>query len=263
MAMLTMLEVEGTTFEDARSKLQSQVGQDLVIVLEKLIGVESVIAIGQSEHEAYREAEAQVPKSAQIASRTLLEPPDSRVVLASASNSSTADADIRAKARPGETVRNFRVVDEPKPGFLGIGRKPGNYAADIHSPAKVAVGYVTKPAIHAWIGELRVKRLIAAVKDWYKESAGGQIGRACDDCNGKLVRGNTYLRPGNYLCCEPCTDTFLCSYVEWDKAVTNLNRAIGPGVPQHIQRLVDDLFPGLTREQHTSTDKVSKICPSC
>ena len=83
----------------------------------------------------------------------------------------------------------------------------------------------------------RIEKVKLALKNWYKESAGQRVGSGiCDDCGKKnLFAGHCYLRPGGYLCCEMCADRILGSeYIEWDEALSNLNRFFGPGLPQKI-----------------------------
>lgn len=83
----------------------------------------------------------------------------------------------------------------------------------------------------------RIQRVRTALKEWYRETAGGRVGGGiCDDCNSSLKPGETYLRPGGHLCCESCTDALLnADYIDWDQALENLNSCFGPGVPKRIQ----------------------------
>lgn len=85
----------------------------------------------------------------------------------------------------------------------------------------------------------RITKVKTALKAWYKECSKGQTGGGvCDDCMTDLIPGKTYLRPGGYLCCEKCTDTFLnAEYIEWDEALCNLNNYFGPGLPSKITSL--------------------------
>ena len=83
--------------------------------------------------------------------------------------------------------------------------------------------------------EQKVQQVKRALKEWDKENSSGQTGGGvCDDCNRALARGNTYLRPGGYLCCESCTDAFLNLPHDWEAALENLNRYFGPGIPGAI-----------------------------
>ena len=243
MAKLIKLQVQAKTLAEARSKIQAQLPPAAAIIVERILGAMTVTATGESENIAYQEAEAQVPQGAEIIARQLLALPTVRTATASAFDTAVAQASIQGKLGAGEIVRSFRAIQEPKAGFLGFGRKVGNYQADIFRPAKTAVTYVTEPAVLAWVGDPRAKPMIEAMKSWYHKSAGGRTGGGiCDDCNGKLSPGATYLRPGGYLCCETCTDTFLCAYVDWAEAARNLNSAVGPGVPADIQQLATKIW---------------------
>ena len=96
---------------------------------------------------------------------------------------------------------------------------------------------------HSWddlkcsvCGADRTKIVKLVLKEWYQACAGKRVGRGiCDDCMRPLTTGNSYLRPGGYLCCEKCTDRFLgAEYINWSKAMYNLNSYFGPGLPQEV-----------------------------
>ena len=78
-----------------------------------------------------------------------------------------------------------------------------------------------------------------AVEQLGPNGIGGGI---CDDgmCDLNQSKGNVYLRPGGYLCCEKCTVNFLnASYTDWDKALSNIDSYFGPGVPQSVHQAVN------------------------
>ena len=205
MAKLTRLQAQAETLTEARNKVQAQLATGAVVVVERILGAKTATARGESGDIAYREAAAQVPQGGEIV------------------------------ARPGETVGGLRTIQEPKTGSLGFGRKPGIYES--------TVTYVTSPTVIAWAGDPRAKPIVEALKSWYHKSAAGRVGHGiCDDCNDTLSPGATYLRPGGYLCCEECTDTLLCAYVDWAEAAKNLNSVVGPGVPADIQRLAMEVW---------------------
>jgi HEAT repeat protein len=81
------------------------------------------------------------------------------------------------------------------------------------------------------------KDIAMALKRWYRESArtwwqsSGKQSGICDDGNEDLQHGEGYLRPGEYLCCERCTDSLLIQ-TDWERAIQDLNAYFGPGLPQ-------------------------------
>jgi hypothetical protein len=87
------------------------------------------------------------------------------------------------------------------------------------------------------------KEVALSLKSWYRDRAISwwrnnkerQSG-VCDDGNEPLRPGEGFLRPGNYLCCELHTDSFLCDS-DWDRALRNLEGYFGPGLPDHIKLL--------------------------
>lgn len=89
--------------------------------------------------------------------------------------------------------------------------------------------------------ESNIERIKEEIKKSYKQHAGRQVGGGkCDDCSGRLKKGQTYSIPGNRFWCEACTDKFLnASYVQWPVALKNINSYFGPGLPSHIQAIAD------------------------
>jgi hypothetical protein len=90
--------------------------------------------------------------------------------------------------------------------------------------------------------EQKIERIKVAIKESYRRQAGGNVGGGvCHDCRRRLVKGQTYLIPGNQLWCESCTDKFLsASYIEWPKALRDINAYFGPGLPSSIQDIADN-----------------------
>jgi hypothetical protein len=81
-----------------------------------------------------------------------------------------------------------------------------------------------------------------ALKSWYRTEAkkwwriSGRTEGICDDGNEKLAYGEGYLRLGEHLACERCTDALLCC-LPWDEALIDIERFFGPGVPPEIRGL--------------------------
>ena len=88
------------------------------------------------------------------------------------------------------------------------------------------------------------ERVGIAMKAWYRERAkqwwrgSPKQSGICDICNADLSRGEGYLRPGDYLCCERCTNNALTmTDAEWEKALRDIQGYFGPGIPLDIVRL--------------------------
>jgi len=89
--------------------------------------------------------------------------------------------------------------------------------------------------------EQKIERIKQAIKECYKKNAGGRVGGGiCDSCNSPLSEGETYLC-ANQIWCESCTDkTLNADYIDWSKALKNINAYFGPGLPSYIQDIADD-----------------------
>ncbi len=126
--------------------------------------------------------------------------------------------------------------------------KPGTEGKQIRCPNPACAKPITVPSAEGpqakvqEVSTATTSRIKSALKAWYRRKAtawwSSTLRRdgACDDCNGDLKYGDGYLRPGNYLCCERCTDRLLDS-TEWERAMPDIEGYFGPNVPEHIRRL--------------------------
>lgn len=102
----------------------------------------------------------------------------------------------------------------------------------------------------------RIERLRVEVKQHYHAQAGRDIGSGrCDDCSSPLTRGKAYRIPGNKLWCEACTDKFLhADYIDWPKALRNIQQWLGPGLPGHIVDIAEGT-PSTPAHQNVTSEQ--------
>lgn len=195
-----------------------------------------VKAMADTTEAAFVKAQSKIPINAKVLEKKELTVPKQKVITVEAFDEQGARSQAREQISSTAKVKSVKLVMAGKKGFLGIGKTPNQYEAELLDRAVVEITYKTKAKILAKIGS-RKQQVKIALKEWYKKSSGGKVrGGICDDCNSSLEPGKTYLRPGGYLCCESCTDAFLnADYIDWDQALKNLNRYFGPGIPKRIQ----------------------------
>jgi hypothetical protein len=239
MAKLVRIECEGNDLEAARAVAGQELPAAAVVVLERILAdgaPRAVRATDQTTDAAFSRAASQVPKSARVLSRQVANEPGSRMITVHAFDEDSAKSKANEETEEGESLASLRLVERPSSGFLGLGRKPGRYEALLDREACVVVSYASQAKVRCWVGDPRVKPVVEAMKAWYRSQAGPRQG-ICDDCNADLV-SQAFLRPGGYLCCEPCTDTVLGEYVDWDDAFKDIDRTLGPGVPASVKALI-------------------------
>jgi hypothetical protein len=100
-----------------------------------------------------------------------------------------------------------------------------------------------RPSSGADVGAGTIEdKVKTALKEWYRRQAVMWWSRSsrndaiCDDCNGNMAKGEGFLRPGNNLACESCTDRLL-ERTEWTRALGDLDGYFGPGVPDQVRKL--------------------------
>jgi hypothetical protein len=246
-----IIEVEADSLEEARRQVESQIPEGLHLLSEQVISdgnPKTIKATADTIDEAFTKAEKELPANATILEKKGLTAPERNIITVEGVDEHGAESNAHFAAKMkfnSAIVKSVRLVSTGKKSFLGIGVKPNQYEAELLLQATVEVTYKSKAKIYAKIGEKSVstEEIALALKGWYRNQArqwwqnNSRQSATCDDGNEMLRRGEGYLRPGGYLCCEQCTNNFLFKGVDWDKAILNLESYFGPGLPEHIKKL--------------------------
>lgn len=152
-----VLEIEAETLSAAREQAKAKVAKGSLILSETIVSdgkEQTVRAAADSPSAAFEMARKDVPDGAQIlreeeaisSSRKSIDvegfSEDSAKAAAQRMVDSTARIEALSMKRPG------------KKGFLGIGRKPGLYQADVFQPLVVSIRFKVKARIRVEIGEI-------------------------------------------------------------------------------------------------------------
>ena len=93
----------------------------------------------------------------------------------------------------------------------------------------------------------KYRSLASAIKQWWRNDAqtwwstSGRQEAYCDDEGEAVAQGQGY-KTGRRLLCERCADERLTKHIDWEQAVRDLDKWIGPGVPGHLKDSADRLW---------------------
>lgn len=97
----------------------------------------------ETPNEAFLKAEAKVPSGSRLLEKQVTMPPVTRKLKFEAFDEQTARSLAKTQMAGKERLKSLVVVASGKRGFLGIGRKPNLYEAELFTPALVEVAYCT------------------------------------------------------------------------------------------------------------------------
>jgi hypothetical protein len=165
-----IIEIEAESLEQARERIRSQIPEGFHLLSEKVISdgkPKTVRVVAGTIEEAFAKAQSKVPNDADVLEKKEITAPQRKVIIIEAYDGYDARrrAEYQAKSQFGDaaTVGSLKLKIAGKKGFLGIGRKPNQYEAEILQPAIVELTYRTKARISARIDTL--ESLIAALGD--------------------------------------------------------------------------------------------------
>ncbi len=96
---------------------------------------------------ALSRARHKVPKGAVIVEEKELAAPRSETVLLEAFEEAAAKQELDGRLTEDSKIVSFRLDSEGSKGFLGIGKKPNRYRAELFHPAVVELTYVLKAKV--------------------------------------------------------------------------------------------------------------------
>jgi len=162
------IEVEADSLEEAREQLKSQIPDDYQVFSEQTVSdgkPQTVKASGETIETALANAQGKIPSSADILEKKETAPEQKVIEItyeAFDEQSARSNAESEAKKRSDRlrwkmvTVQSVRLVAAGNRGFLGIGKKPNQYAIELveHLPPTVEITYKAKAKISAKVGKL-------------------------------------------------------------------------------------------------------------
>ena len=156
LAKQNIIEVEAESLDEARKKAKSQIPEGLDIISEEIISdgkPKTVKAIADTTEEAFTKAQGDIPANAHILEKIEVSKPGQKVVIVEAFDEESARAQAANQVGKTAIVNTIRLTIAGKQGFLGVGKKPNQYEAEVFQPAEVNISYKTNAKISARTGK--------------------------------------------------------------------------------------------------------------
>lgn len=183
------VEVEAPSLEDAMKQIEGQVGEGQRVITHTILAdgkVHTARGGAESIDEAFEDAQKRVPAGAEEVDRTVATFPGVRYVEVVAFDEAAARTLAHGQLQRTEAVRTVEQTEPGAKGFLGLGKKPNRYRAEIRQQALVDISYRQQARVSAVIGE--PGRTSAEVAKLDKaEAAGEPVELRCEQC-GRGIR---------------------------------------------------------------------------
>lgn len=155
-----IIEIEAESLKEAREQVKSQIPEGLHVLSEKVISdgkPKTVKAIAESTEAAFAKAQSEIPNNADVIGKKELAAPEQRVIIVEAFEEQSARAQVQSQIRDSAIIKALKLTASGKKGFLGLGKAPNQYEADVFQQAVAVITYKTKAKISAKIGEKKYK----------------------------------------------------------------------------------------------------------
>ncbi len=153
----TIVEIEAEALEEAREQVKAQIPKGLSLISEQVISdgePKTVRAVSDTTVSAFAKAQGDIPSGATILEKKETISPAQKVVMIEAFDEQTARTQVENQIGETEVIKALKLARTGKQGFLGIGKKPNQYEAQVFQKAVAEITYKTKAKISALIGEL-------------------------------------------------------------------------------------------------------------
>lgn len=150
------IEVEADSLEEAREQVQSRIPEGLVLLSEKVISdskTKKIKCIADTVEAAYEKAQSKLPPAAGIIDKKVCVNPSKQTMIVEAFDEKSGLALVKPKIGKSAKVEKLVLKTGGNKGFLGLGKKPNSYEAQINQPAVIEITYREKAKILANFGE--------------------------------------------------------------------------------------------------------------
>jgi hypothetical protein len=154
-----IIEIEAESLEEARELVKSQIPEGLCLLSEKVISdgkPKTVKAFADTSKAAFAKAQSELPANASVLEKKELVAPEQKVITTEAFDEQSAKAQVGNQIGNSAIIKALKLTTSGKQGFLGIGKKPNQYNAEIFQQAVVEITYKTKAKISAEIGKEKI-----------------------------------------------------------------------------------------------------------
>jgi len=181
---LISIEVEADSLEEARKQIKSQIAEGSFLLSEKVVtngGTKTAKASAQTIEAAFAKAQGAVAQGAEILEKREIVAPTQRKISVEAFDEQSATTQVKNQIGKTEIVNSLKLVAAGKRGFLGIGKQPNQYLAEVFQQAAVEITYKSKAKITAKIG-IDVRSANDKQKLDNAERTGTPVEVVCENC---------------------------------------------------------------------------------
>ncbi|MDP8255055.1 MAG: hypothetical protein P9M14_04845 [Candidatus Alcyoniella australis] len=152
------IDVEANSLEEARQQIRAQIPEGLHLLSEKVLSdgnPKTIKADSETTEAAFAKVQSQIPGDANAITKKEITAPGPTSIIIKAFDEQNAKTQVEKQISNTAILKAIRLVASGKKGFLGFGKKPNQYEADIFQQAVVEVTYKQKARISAKIGKFK------------------------------------------------------------------------------------------------------------
>lgn len=150
--MFRRIVIEAASLDQAMSQLQSEAPEGYEILQTEILSdakADTITGSAPTTEGAFGKARHKVPKGASVTEETELRQPGSETMTVEAPDETSARAQVEGRIEDGTKIQFLKLESEGSSGFLGIGKKPRLYRAQLFHPAIVRVSYQATAKVSA------------------------------------------------------------------------------------------------------------------
>lgn len=150
--MFRRVVVEAASVDQAFRQLESEAPEGYEVLETEILSdakADTITCSAPTTEAAFGKARHKVPKGATLTEETELRQPGSEGVTLEAPDEASARTQIEGRIEDGTKIQFLKLESEGSPGFLGIGKKPRLYRAQLFHPAVVRVSYQATARVSA------------------------------------------------------------------------------------------------------------------
>jgi hypothetical protein len=144
--------VEAVSVDQALSRLQSEAPEGYEVLHTEILSdakADTITCSAPTTESAFGKARHKVPKGASLTEEIELRQPGSESITIEAPDEATGRAQVEGQVEDGTKIQFLKLENEGSSGFLGIGKKPRLYRAQLFHPAVVRVSYQATAKVSA------------------------------------------------------------------------------------------------------------------
>lgn len=153
--MTQIIDVEADSLEEARNEVMSQTPAGLQLLSETIISdgkPGSFNGVAETIEAAFAKVQSEIPDDAFDLEKKELIAPARKVITVEAFDEDSATMEANRQIPENAVIESLKLTNSGRKGFLGIGKKPNIYEAEVFQHAMVEIAYKQKAKITARVG---------------------------------------------------------------------------------------------------------------